>query len=147
MQLYCTEEEHAEELMLKAVEDSRVGILKTTPSHLKMIQHNPIKISSKKRIILGGEELEVSFARKILNQFDHKVELYNAYGPTEATVICTAYPFDPNQHTGRSVPIGRSGDNQQLYILDKEMKPCPGGGSRRTLHWWKRSGQGIFESA
>lgn len=121
------EEEHAEELMLKAVEDSRVGILKTTPSHLKMIQHNPIKISSKKRIILGGEELEVSFARKILNQFDHKVELYNAYGPTEATVICTAYPFDPNQHTGRSVPIGRSGDNQQLYILDKEMKPVPVG--------------------
>jgi len=57
--------------------------------------------------------------------------LFNAYGPTENTVVTTGGPvspaaFDP-QSTALLPDIGMPIRNQMLYILDRQLRPLPRG--------------------
>ncbi|MDQ2902118.1 MAG: amino acid adenylation domain-containing protein [Chloroflexota bacterium] len=57
-----------------------------------------------------------------------RVQLYNAYGPTEATITTTVYEPDmAAPPTGSSLPIGRPVANAQVYILDTRLQPVPPG--------------------
>jgi len=58
------------------------------------------------------------------------VQLFNEYGPTEATVWSTVYRCEPHSlGSGRlaSVPIGRPISNTQLYVLDRNQQLVPRG--------------------
>lgn len=105
--------------------DSSIGVVKLTPSHMKLIRDiKPLDgVSSLKRLIVGGEELETSLAREIYENFNGKIEIYNEYGPTETVVGCMIYRFDPEQDKARTVSIGKPASNMQIYILDKFMQP------------------------
>ncbi|GIE99534.1 non-ribosomal peptide synthetase [Paractinoplanes rishiriensis] len=50
----------------------------------------------------------------------------NGYGPTEATVGCTAYECE-HRRWQSPPPIGRAMPNRLTYILDAAMRPCPVG--------------------
>ncbi|MEV8516970.1 amino acid adenylation domain-containing protein [Dactylosporangium sp. NPDC051484] len=50
----------------------------------------------------------------------------NGYGPTEATVGCTAYECEHRTWTAQP-PIGRPMPNRLTYILDPAGRPCPAG--------------------
>lgn len=52
-------------------------------------------------------------------------QLFNAYGPTEATIITTLCKF--TSPTITNVPIGRPLSNTQVYILDAFLQPVPVG--------------------
>jgi amino acid adenylation domain-containing protein len=54
------------------------------------------------------------------------VELFNEYGPTEATVWSTVYRCQREQQFS-SVPIGRPIANTQLYVLDRNLQLVPNG--------------------
>ncbi len=54
------------------------------------------------------------------------VELFNEYGPTEATVWSTVYKCRPEEQQS-AVPIGRPIANTQTYVLDRSMQPVPPG--------------------
>lgn len=112
-------------LVERIVEENKVGVIKLTPSHLKLIRNREIANCRIKRLILGGEELEVQLAKEIYGNFDGKVEIYNEYGPTEATVGCMIYRFDPDKGSGVLVPIGLPADNVRIYILGSNRKPLP----------------------
>ncbi|GAA4279092.1 non-ribosomal peptide synthetase [Aquimarina mytili] len=121
------EEEQQEMLIEKVLNDTISTIVKLTPSHLKIIRELHVKsTNSIKRFIIGGEELETSLAKDIYNQFGGQVELYNEYGPTEATVGCMIYKFSPDD-TFRTVPIGDPIKNTQIYVLDEYLNPVPVG--------------------
>ena len=49
--------------------------------------------------------------------FRGKVQIYNEYGPTEATVGCAVYLYAGEKSD--SVPIGHPIDNTVIYLLDK----------------------------
>jgi nonribosomal peptide synthetase protein BlmX len=53
-------------------------------------------------------------------------ELVNEYGPTEATVWCTAWRGEPQQFT-RQLPIGRPIANARVYVLSSHLQPPPVG--------------------
>ena len=54
--------------------------------------------------------------------------VFNAYGPTEATVCATIAEIKHSDTIGmKSVPIGRPIDNVQVYILDVHGQPVPVG--------------------
>ena len=112
----------------KIIEDNRVQVMKLTPSHLKII----LEISPKlryniKRFIVGGESLETKLAENITGKFNKSLEIYNEYGPTEATIGCMIYRFSNDYAMLPAVPIGKPADNVQIYILDKNRKPVPVG--------------------
>jgi amino acid adenylation domain-containing protein len=121
-----------ESLIEEIIEDDGVGVVKLTPSHLKLIleqkeqKGNKIK-SFIKRFIVGGEDLKTQLAREISELFHEAPVIYNEYGPTEATVGCMTYIFCPEMDRRQSVPIGIPGDNVQLYILNKDKNILPVG--------------------
>ncbi len=122
--------DETDQLPIDAVlNDSRINIVKLTPSHLKIIRDNnlfdPAKTTIRK-LIVGGEELEYHLAKDIVEKFNGDITIFNEYGPTEATVGCMIYDFDPSLNTG-SVSLGSPIYNTQIYILDANMNPVPVG--------------------
>ena len=107
--------------------DGRTGVLKLTPSHLALIKDRDNSRSGVRRLIVGGEALGTELARRIHESFGGRVEIYNEYGPTEATVGCMIYRFDPDRDRGTSVPIGKPAPNTRLYVLDEWGEPAAAG--------------------
>jgi amino acid adenylation domain-containing protein len=124
--VYGTEENMF--LIEKIVDECKVGVIKLTPSHLKLIRNKTIDGLSKctiKRFIVGGEELDTRLAKDICANFDGNIEIYNEYGPTETVVGSMIYKFTPGTDTGITVPIGIPIDNTRIYLLDRNQKPIP----------------------
>jgi bacitracin synthase 3 len=124
--VYDAEEEDRRFLIEKVIEDKNIGVVKLTPSHLKLIKEKKISPGvSIKRFIVGGEDLETQLAGETHRNFWGDIEIYNEYGPTEAVVGCMIYQFNPGEKNYKSVPIGGPIDNIKIYILDKERVPVP----------------------
>ncbi|MDR2704282.1 MAG: amino acid adenylation domain-containing protein [Planctomycetaceae bacterium] len=79
--------------------------------------------SSIKHLTVGGETLVPIEPPK-------HYRFHNGYGPTECTILTTAFPVD--QCYSR-VPIGKPIDNTQLYIVDKNGELTPVGVSGELL--------------
>lgn len=105
------------------LKENKATIVKLTPAHLTMIKERDNRHSSVKKMIVGGDNLKVSVAKEVVNSFNEDMEIYNEYGPTEATVGCMIYKYVPEKDNGVSVPIGVPINNTQIYILDKYLKP------------------------
>jgi tyrocidine synthetase-3 len=118
-------------LLRKVVKDNQVDVIKLTPTHLTLLDEvlaganrEPSRI---RKIIVGGEDLKTSLAAKIYTSFGGQVEIFNEYGPTEATVGCTIHRYDPESDSAPSVPIGKAIENTSVFVLDKYRNPVPRG--------------------
>jgi amino acid adenylation domain-containing protein len=109
--------------ILQVIEEDRVDVIKSTPSHLALVQPPHGARSRLNTIIVGGEAFTRDLAMKLLQDFGRGVRILNEYGPTEATVACMVHEFDPSSDTRPTVPIGRPGANMQVYILDQRCRP------------------------
>ncbi len=117
-----------EVLIKKVVLDNKVDIIKLTPSHLKILKEigSIFKKSRIKKIIVGGEKFDVSLAHQIYDMKAGKIEIYNEYGPTEATVGCMIYDFNIKENLDcQSVPIGKPINNTSIYVLNTSLAPVP----------------------
>ena len=114
-----------ESIVQRILNDGKAGVLKLTPSHLSLIKDMDNRHSSVKRLIVGGEPLETKLAREVHGSFAGRVEIFNEYGPTEATVGCMIHRFDPATDSRAFVPIGRPAANTRIYILDSSLRPVP----------------------
>lgn len=110
-------------VLYKVLKDNRATIVKLTPAHLILIKDLSNEESSIKRLIVGGENLPSQLAKEVIESFGGKVEIFNEYGPTEATVGCMIHKYNPQVDNRNSVPIGKPADNMQIYILDKSLNP------------------------
>ena len=78
-------------------------------------------------MIVGGEKaLPERFAQwhEIAGK---RVQFFNAYGPTEATVAATLWEAGPDAAEAASsrVPIGQPISNLRTYVLDGRLRPVP----------------------
>ncbi|WP_285705465.1 non-ribosomal peptide synthetase [Microtetraspora sp. NBRC 16547] len=74
------------------------------------------------RAVVGGEVLDPALAEQILPRVG---ELWNAYGPTEATVTSTLHRVRAYE-AGR-VPIGLPMPGERAYVVDSELRLVPPG--------------------
>jgi amino acid adenylation domain-containing protein len=114
-------------VIFKVVEDNAVDIVKLTPAHLAMIRSLELRSTRIRRLIVGGEDFKTELARGITEAFGGDVEIFNEYGPTEATVGCMIHRYDTATDRAASVPIGRPAANAQVFILDDELRPVAKG--------------------
>ncbi|MGE7623526.1 amino acid adenylation domain-containing protein [Viridibacillus sp. NPDC096237] len=114
-------------ILHKILRENKATIVKLTPAHLMLIKDMDNHHSSVKRMIVGGDNLKVAVAREVVESFNGDLEIYNEYGPTEATVGCMIYKYDVDKDRDGSVPIGVAIDNTQIYLLDKNLKPIATG--------------------
>lgn len=52
------------------------------------------------------------------------IKVYNLYGPTECTIITTAFHVDKYYDP---LPVGKAVDNTHLYVVDKQLRMLPVG--------------------
>ena len=70
------------------INDNRSTIVKLTPSHLVLMNELDLSDCIIHTMILGGENLLSNTVKDTFRSFGHTIDIYNEYGPTEATVGC-----------------------------------------------------------
>lgn len=86
--------------------------------------------ASVRLLIIGGERALPEQVAMWHRHVGPHVQLFNTYGPTEATIAATRCLLPPptGEETELSeVPIGRAISNVQIYILDERLMPVPVG--------------------
>ncbi len=90
-----------------------------------VIDTDPEAIQEIRQLLVGGETLSVEHVRGALQSLPNS-ELFNGYGPTEATTFSCIYPIPRSLPEGlTSIPIGKPLANTRVYILDTAQKPVP----------------------
>ncbi|NBC31126.1 MAG: amino acid adenylation domain-containing protein, partial [Alphaproteobacteria bacterium] len=97
--------------------DAGISHLTISPSLLRVLP--PGALPEGLTLIVAGEHCPPALAAAC-----GAGTVFNAYGPTEATVCTTLYRFDPA--TPR-FPIGRPMANVRVYLLDEALRPVPVG--------------------
>ncbi|MGB5928399.1 MAG: amino acid adenylation domain-containing protein [Cyclobacteriaceae bacterium] len=95
-----------------------VDVLKLTPSHITMLNNLGQTSTSLKKVILGGEALEKEQVRALLS-WNPEIDIYNEYGPTEATVGCVVKKITDADDR---ILIGKSIANTSLCIVNNKLQ-------------------------
>ncbi|CBG67541.1 putative non-ribosomal peptide synthetase [Streptomyces scabiei 87.22] len=103
------------------------GLLKVTPSHLRLLESLPDRVSDAANLVIGGEALDGTMLGAWRARHPEAVVI-NEYGPTEATVGCVVHRLEPGDALDAGpVPIGRPLGNARVYVLDGHLQPVPDG--------------------
>ena len=98
--------------------------------------------------LFAGEPLTVEMAREWAAAAPNST-VENLYGPTELTVTCVMYRWDPERIDAEAengvVPIGWANPNMRAIVVDEELRPvAPGAegellmtGEQLTLGYWR----------
>ena len=111
--------------VLRAIQDPRIDVLKATPSHLEICDDLSLDTTNITEWIIGGEAFKTSQARRLNDLTKNSVNIYNEYGPTEATIGCMLHRFCAEEDTALDVPIGNAIPNTHIYLLDQYFQPLP----------------------
>ena len=97
-------------------------VIQTTPTKMQTFIADKSSLEYLKGfrvIILGGEMLDRTLVKEL--QKNTPAEIYNIYGPTEATVWVSYARIDDAEN----ITIGKPMANTQMHIADKYMKLVP----------------------
>ncbi|HEV7516132.1 MAG TPA: amino acid adenylation domain-containing protein, partial [Thermoanaerobaculia bacterium] len=84
--------------------------------------HSLAGCSSLRTVLSGGEAMPADLPALFHSR--SRADLYNRYGPTEATISVTSWRCLPGDY-GRAQPIGRPIARTRIYLLDPELQPVP----------------------
>ncbi|GAL83174.1 non-ribosomal peptide synthetase module containing protein [Sporocytophaga myxococcoides] len=113
------EEQKSGEELRRIIESYKITILQGTPTTFKLILKSGWdNTTSLKKAISTGEALPQEIAKGILST---GVELWDLYGPTEATIESTYCQIT----NSNDISIGRPLANTRLHVLDESFYPVP----------------------
>ncbi|WP_272040588.1 non-ribosomal peptide synthetase, partial [Paenibacillus sp. JJ-100] len=84
---------------------------------------DPDRLPSLTKLITGGSAVSAEFVQ----QWKTKVHYFNAYGPTEASIVTMLWDANEEQQDHKVIPIGRPLANHQIFIMDAHLKLVPPG--------------------
>lgn len=102
----------------RTLQRHRVTHFAMTPSSLASLPQG--ELPDLRVVICGGEALPP----QLIAAWGRGREMFNAYGPTEATICVTCAAVED---TDRRMPIGRPLRGVQIYLLDETLRPVPVG--------------------
>ncbi|WKD33858.1 non-ribosomal peptide synthetase [Streptomyces xanthophaeus] len=116
---------------LRELSERGITTLNATPSQMRILLEAADDVAeglaSVRLLFTGAEAVPHDVARRILAVTAEGCEVFNEYGPTEATVTSAYCPITEDllgRHAHRpSVPFGRATDNARLYVLDPQLRP------------------------
>lgn len=106
-------------LFEKCLNDNKITVITLPPSFL--IKINPNNIKYLRLLLSAGSQISRSLAKV----WGEKLELVNAYGPTECTVCATTWHNRRYYSFFENVPIGRAIPNVRVYIIGKKGQLLP----------------------
>ncbi|MFI7673439.1 amino acid adenylation domain-containing protein [Actinophytocola sp. NPDC049390] len=108
--------------LARRIARSGVTVVDLTPTSLRMLLAAGWAGDPALRLLLGGEVLDPDLAARARPLVG---ELWNGYGPTEATVAATAHRVTGTD--GERVPIGAPTPGAWLYVVDEAGRLAPRG--------------------
>ncbi len=112
----------------KIIQSQNITHIKISPAHLQLATKTGHVSVRPKTLIVGGEQLPISLAKKVHDLFGKEWKIINEYGPTEATIGCITYTYDPEHDLeGYAVPIGCPIMNTRVHLLDENLRPVQKG--------------------
>jgi D-alanine--poly(phosphoribitol) ligase subunit 1 len=78
-----------------------------------------------RRISFGGEGFPKNKLKQLFEMFGHRITLYNVYGPTECTCICSSYVITKRdfENMNELAPLGYLAPNFAYEILPLDTNP------------------------
>ncbi|WP_156937624.1 non-ribosomal peptide synthetase/type I polyketide synthase [Haloglycomyces albus] len=113
-------------LLTEFLREERIdkGLLITAVFHLLMAE-NPAALAGVSALYVGGEAMQ-PWAAQAAFEVMGPGKLYNAYGPTEVSILTTYYRIDEAPDPVR-IPIGHPGAHRDLYIVHPDGTEVPRG--------------------
>lgn len=108
-----------------AARERPFAFVKITPSHVRLFERiaRPDYKTVTRTVMFGGERLDAALVASLGDRLDG-IRLLNHYGPTEATVGCTAFHFTSDEVAGDgALPIGAPSWNTRAYVVDEDLHP------------------------
>lgn len=132
LHLLSSEERMSVDSFADAIERTKATFITILPTvffnqiatHLS--KDNFSKLSTVKKVAVGGEALSGEVVRAFQRKFKNSIEIINLYGPTESTVVATGHRVvDLIPEDQAHIPIGKPFSNYEVYIVNEEDKLCP----------------------
>ncbi|KAI1079771.1 amino acid adenylation domain-containing protein [Whalleya microplaca] len=95
-------------------------------SWFKYAKMQPLSRTSWKTAIVGGEPVTESLLRQFAHIAKTDLRLFNAYGPTEASITATTMELDYRARPS-DIAAGYPLPNYSIYVLGQDMRPVPPG--------------------
>ncbi len=111
---------HSPPRLAALIRDARITFACLPPAVLNLLTGE--EFGELRTLLSTGEELSSELLRSWLKD---GLEIYNGYGPTEASIGSTFMKLEPS--TPLPPPIGRPKPNYQAYVLDSYLNPVPVG--------------------
>ncbi|MET7767010.1 amino acid adenylation domain-containing protein, partial [Streptomyces sp. NPDC005393] len=108
--------------------EQRIDHLKVVPSHLAALgsADGLAKVLPGSSLVLGGESAPPAWVRELVDAAGDR-QVFNHYGPTEATIGVATTRLTAEQVADGVVPIGAPVANTRLYVLDATLQPVAPG--------------------
>jgi len=104
------------------VREESIDCIKIVPSLWMSYNEGREVVVPGKVLLFGGEALLPGML-EVLAEREYSGEVYNHYGPTEATIGKCIYKVELGREYN-SVPIGVPFSNTRVYVLDDRREPC-----------------------
>ncbi|CAK2533689.1 AMP-binding enzyme [Vibrio crassostreae] len=119
------EEKRSPSSIWRVLEDNHVNQIMVTPSEFRFIfsEVKPQDVTklSLEEVLFCGEKLSVETVRPFFSEFNRqKVRLVNTYGPSEATIFCSAHYVTERDILNGSIPIGKAFNDMVFALGDQE---------------------------
>lgn len=111
------------ELFSRLLEETGTTVATLPPVYLSALRATRASLDPLRVIITAGE---AAIAADVVH-YARKKTLFNAYGPTEASVCAAIHPVDVGRPYHGSIPIGAPMANSELLLLDDHQRLVPFG--------------------
>ena len=93
----------------------------------QLVAEDPDVFAGLENILTGGDALNPASIGAALSAEHPPKAIWNAYGPTENTVITTLHRIQLSDCQRSSIPLGQSVSGTQCYVLDARLRPVAAG--------------------
>ncbi len=104
-----------------------VTLWNTVPALMQMMVDfttHPKPFTSLRLVLLSGDWIPVSLPSQI-KALNESIKIISLGGATEASIWSIYYPIDAVDPSWISIPYGKPLKNQQFYVLQPDLSPCP----------------------
>ncbi|MCK4258349.1 MAG: amino acid adenylation domain-containing protein [Halanaerobiales bacterium] len=113
--------------LINWIEQSGVNLIHCTPSLFTLFNSPTLhseSFSKLKYVLLAGERVIPKELQNWYNIFADRIQLVNAYGPTETTLFKLFYRISVEDVEKSNIPIGKPIKGAKAIILNEDMEIC-----------------------
>jgi len=103
------------------LKENEITVAFMPPFMANLVQFEGTKL---KAVITGGCETNLAICKRV---HSYGIDYFNAYGPTENTIITTWWKYDASKVIDGIIPIGKDVPNSSVCILDENKKEVEDG--------------------